>query len=113
MRIENIRDRGIYMKQKRITAVVTALACSAAMLTIVPMNMSVQAAELVSNVFEFEYEGWCASADTVQLSAEESIGTNGSRGMLVSGRKTPEDGAYSFKGLYLVGGQENTYSMQV
>lgn len=101
------------MKQKRITAVVTALACSAAMLTIVPMNMSVQAAELVSNDFEFEYEGWCASADTVQLSAEESIGTNGSRGMLVSGRKTPEDGAYSFKGLYLVGGQENTYSMQV
>lgn len=101
------------MRKRRLTAGLTAIACSAAMLTVVPMNLSVQAAELVNNSFEDEYEGWIGNADTVVLSAETDMGYRGSRGMLVSGRTTPADGACSYKGFYLTGGQTNTYNVMV
>ncbi|MCQ2434766.1 MAG: endo-1,4-beta-xylanase [Oscillospiraceae bacterium] len=101
------------MRKRRLTAGLTAIACSAAMLTVVPMNLSVQAAELVNNTFEEEYEGWIGNADSVVLSAEENMGYKGSRGMLVSDRSTSADGACSYKGFYLVGGQTNSYSAMV
>ncbi len=101
------------MRKRRLSAGLTAIACSAAMLTVVPMNLSVQAAELVNNTFEAEYEGWIGNSDLVVLSAEESMGFEGSRGMLVTGRTAPSDGACSYKGFYLTGGSENEYSVQV
>lgn len=102
------------MKQKKLIASLTAASCCVTLLSVFPKVVTpVCAAELVSNDFELEYEGWCAGADHVLLTAESGIGVNGTRGMLVSGRQTPAEGAYSYKGLYLVGGQANEYSMKV
>ncbi|MBP0966568.1 MAG: carbohydrate binding domain-containing protein, partial [Oscillospiraceae bacterium] len=98
------------MKWKRFAAAVTAAACSAAMLTTMPVSLA-EAATCVSNDFEAEYEGWYA--DAAQLTAVEGIGFGGTRGMLVSGRTAPQDGASSSKGFFLHGGVKYDYSVKV
>ena len=77
------------------------------------MNFAVQAETLVSNDFEVNYDGWCGNADTVQLTAADFAGWNGTRGMQVTGRETPQDGAASSKGFYLTGGTAYDYSVRV
>ncbi|MBR6717605.1 MAG: endo-1,4-beta-xylanase [Oscillospiraceae bacterium] len=100
------------MKWKRVSAVLTAAACSAAMLSTLPVSLA-EAAVCVSNDFEFEYEGWYSTSDAASLTAVKGIGYGGSRGMLVSGRTAPQDGAASSKGFFLHGGTNYNYSVQV
>lgn len=71
------------------------------------------AAEIVSNKFETSYGGWYECGDTVILHAENGRGVNGSKGMTVTGRQSPEDGAAADKHFYLTGGVRYRYSVQV
>ena len=102
------------MNLKKLYAAVTAVICCMGMAVCIPeMTNPVYAAEVVHNDFEVNYDGWYGNADAVSLTAGNGIGYSGSRGMTVSGRISPQDGASSAKGFYLTGGTEYTYSMQV
>ena len=84
------------MKLKRITSALTAIACTAGMLAVFPKVADVTyAAEAVRNDFEVTYEGWHGSTVDVDVTAAEGSGFAGSRGMIVSNRTTPSDGAAS------------------
>ncbi len=100
-------------RKGRLTAIATAAACSALMLTALPGGLMAGAQTLVSNDFERSYEGWHGSSEYVVVTAENGLGADASRGMTVSGRKTPSDGASSSKGLYLSGGVRYDYSVRV
>lgn len=102
------------MKVKKIAAGFTAMVCCTGMLAIFPGFIEMaSASELVHNDFEVNYDGWHGNADAVRLTAENGNGYENSRGMLVSGRTISTDGACSSKGLYLSGGINYRYSVQV
>lgn len=109
-----MKSGGLHMKHKRLLSAVTATVCCATLLTYLPsLPQMAKAAEIVSNDFEVNYEGWYGNADSVLLEAKQGVGYDNSRGMTVSGRTTPADGASSAKGLYLVGGKKYDYSVRV
>ena len=102
------------MNVRKLTASLTALACSAGMFAYFPAFLEkTYATEVVYNDFEVNYGGWYGNTDAVTLTAENGIGCDGSRGMVVSGRTNVTDGASAAKGFYLAGGVEYTYRMQV
>ncbi len=102
------------MRFKKITSGITALVCSAGIASYMPtVAERAFASEQVSNDFEVNYDGWYGNSDTVQLTAENGTGYNGSRGMNVSGRTSANDGASSSKGFYLSGAVKYDYSVQV
>ena len=102
------------MKMKRILAALTALTCCLGASASFPVfTGTVHAEELVYNDFEQNYDGWYGNADSVRLTAQNQAGYENSRGMLVSGRESANDGASSAKGFYLTGGTEYSYSAQV
>ena len=102
----------INMKMKKLTAMLTAVLCSASTLAAFPA-MNTAAVEAVGNDFEVNYEGWYAKGDTASIEAVEGAGYAGSRGMIVSNRASAQDGAASSKGFYMVGGVAYTYHVQV
>ena len=102
------------MKFKHILLLFLASFCgSATIFTSEDMSFSSQAAEVVRNDFERNYDGWFASANGVRLVATQGAGVDNSRGMVVTGRGAPREGASSSKGLYLKGGVSYDYSVQV
>ncbi len=102
------------MNWKKIAASLTAIACCGSIVSVMPEFLDeTYAAELVYNDFEVTYEGWYANADTADITANPGTGVNGSRGMTVTNRISPEVGASSSKGFYLSGGKEYDYSVQV
>ncbi len=102
------------MKLKRIASAVTAAVCAAGLASTLPaMTFTVSAAEVVSNDFEVNYDGWHGSDVEVSVTAENNKGYESSRGMIVSGRTSIDDGASSSKGFYLEGGVEYNYSAMV
>ena len=100
------------MNRKKLTATLTAILCAASTLASFPV-MNAQAVQTVYNDFETTYNGWHGSTTEVGFEAQDGAGYAGSRGMVVSGRKTAADGAASSKGLYLFGGVTYTYSVKV
>jgi len=101
------------MNLKKLCAAVTA-ACTVAVSGVFPTVFDhVSAYEAVHNDFEVSYEGWHESSPGVTVTAIDGKGADGSRGMLVSGRTSPEDGAQSSKGFYLSGGNEYNYSFSL
>lgn len=102
------------MKRKRLCAALTAVACTAAMMSVMPMQ-GVQASALVQNDFEVTFGGWYAeSAEySAELTAAEGNGFDGSRALKIVGRTSPADGAVSEKDLYLTGGRRYDYSVRV
>ena len=102
------------MNFRKTAASLTALMCSAGVLSVFPASVeNVGAADVVFNDFEANYDGWHGSDTSVELTAADGIGLGGSRGMAVTNRAVSTDGAESTKGLYLMGGIEYTYSVQV
>ena len=102
------------MNFKKIAASLTALVCCTGAVQAFPQLMdNTYAAEVVNNDFEVNYDGWHGSTVDVTLTAESGEGADSSRGMTVSDRTSPEDGASSSKGFYLWGGTEYKYSVQV
>ena len=105
---------GNHMKRKRISAVMTAAACAAVMLSSMPVSFA-QASQFVQNDFETTYGGWYSESanDAAVITAIDGIGFNGSRGMQITGRTDSQDGPVSEKDLFLVGGQRFEYSVRV
>ncbi|MGN1403355.1 MAG: endo-1,4-beta-xylanase [Ruminococcus sp.] len=103
------------MKGKKWVAAMTAALCCTGMLSAFPvLDSTISAAEAaVSNDFEVNYDGWYANGDAVQLKAVANGGYDNSRGMEVSCRQTPADGAGSEKGFYLAGGIAYGYRVRV
>ena len=102
------------MNVKKFAAGMTAMLCCAGVLSYLPpMPAKTYATEFVSNDFEANYDGWYGNADAVKLTAQYGVGVDGSRGMLVTGRTSLSDGASSSKGLYLEGGKDYNYSVEV
>ena len=102
------------MKIKKLFSAITAALCCSGIISYFPANQEyVTAVTLVSDDFETNYDGWHGSTDMVKLSADSFAGYNGSRGMTVSDRTNPTDGASSSKGFYLEGGVNYHYSIQV
>lgn len=102
------------MNLKKLTAALSALVCCGGMMSYIPFAAyDTYAAELVHNTFEVNYDGWHGSSDAVKLTAADGEGYSSSRGMIVSGRNVPSDGASSSKGFYLEGGEEYNYSVKV
>ncbi len=102
------------MNFKKIAAGLTAAVCCAGMISYIPKLSSKTFAEsAVYNDFEVNYDGWYGNADTVKIIAENDKGFGGTRGMVVSGRRSASDGASSSKGFYLYGGVEYSYSVRV
>ncbi|MDO5558936.1 MAG: endo-1,4-beta-xylanase [Oscillospiraceae bacterium] len=102
------------MHFKKIAAGITALACCVGMVSLQPFaGEKTYAAELVCNDFEVTYDGWYGNSDYVKLDALDEAGFDASRGMVVSGRQVPADGASSSKGFYLEGGVDYSYSVKV
>lgn len=102
------------MNTRKLAASLTAVVCSMGMLSYLPSFLApVSAMELVHNDFETNYDGWYANADAVSMTAKAGIGHKDSRGMEVSGRTCASDGVSSEKGLYLSGGETNTYRIWV
>ena len=102
------------MKVKKLVASLTAASCLSGVLSVMPdVVMHTYAAEIVANDFECSYEGWYNEADYTELTAENGIGADSSRGMKITGRLNKEDGVASSKGLYLFGGDKYTYSVKV
>ncbi|MBQ4465786.1 MAG: endo-1,4-beta-xylanase [Oscillospiraceae bacterium] len=99
------------MKLKKLTAALTAILCCAGTLTMFPEVTSHASVEAVGNSFERSYEGWISQ--NAQLTAVDGAGYLDSRGMVVSGRQNPTDGASSSKGFYLIGGVAYTYNVKV
>ena len=98
--------------KKRVISILTAVSCSLSMLGIMP-ELNAHAEEIVSNDFETSYGGWYELGDNVCLRSEAGIGIGGSKGMKVTGRQSPENGAESDKHFYLTGGVKYDYSVQV
>lgn len=102
------------MNTRKLAASLTAVVCSMGMLSYLPSFLApVSAVELVHNDFETNYDGWYANADAVSMTAKAGVGHKDSRGMEVSGRTCASDGVSSEKGLYLSGGETNTYRIWV
>lgn len=102
------------MKLKKGIAVFLAMVCSAGVFSTFSWNTPSYAAEaVVEDDFEVNYDGWYGNADAVQLTAANGGGHDETRGMVVSGRQVPADGASSEKGFYLDGGVEYTYCIWV
>lgn len=100
------------MKLKRFVSGLTSAVVGAGMITLLPvLTNNVYAAEVVSNDFEVSYEGWHHTEEEDILIPADGI--DGTRGMLVTGRNTPAEGAASSKGFYLWGGTEYDYSVMV
>ncbi|MCR4862606.1 MAG: endo-1,4-beta-xylanase [Ruminococcus sp.] len=102
------------MKKRRLLAAATTAACMSSFLTVLPGAVAPSyAASVVSNNFEETYEGWHGTTDEFQIKAVNGAGFENSRGMAVTGRTTPADGAASSKGLWLEGGINYTYNLKV
>ena len=102
------------MRFKKITSVLTAITCCSCMFAYMPSFVQDSyASEIVHNDFEVTYEGWHGTDYDVAVNAVENIGYQYSRGMLVSRRRTPQDGAEASKGLFLVGDIDYNYSIHV
>ena len=103
----------IILNKKRIAAAAVSALCLMSNFAVMPEYAGMQtfASEAVSNTFENSYEGWHHTEEEEILVPTE--GMDGTRGMLVTGRNTPEEGAASSKGFYLWGGTKYDYSVMV
>ena len=102
------------MNKKKICSAMTAAVCFSSVLVAMPqLTAPTYAASVVSNNFEETYEGWHGTTDEFQIEAINGAGFENSRGMAVTGRTTPADGAASSKGLWLEGGINYTYNLKV
>ncbi len=103
----------IKLNRKKLIAAATSAICFAANFAVMPQLAGMQtfASEAVNNTFEVTYEGWHHTEEDELLIPAD--GMNGTRGMLVTGRNTPDEGAASSKGFYLWGGTKYDYSVMV
>ena len=102
------------MNRKKLYAALTASACFMTTFASMPQLMtSTHAAEVTYDSFNESFDGWHGTDPANNIVPVENEGLNGSRGMAITNRKSPSEGAASTKGLYLFGGIKYNYSMNV
>ncbi|MBR4362094.1 MAG: endo-1,4-beta-xylanase [Ruminococcus sp.] len=102
------------MNRKKLYAALTAAATFATTFASMPQFLTpTQAAEVTYDSFDVSYDGWHGTDEANNIVPAEDAGLNGSRGMAVTNRKSPSEGAQSMKGLYLLGGVKYNYSVNV
>ena len=100
------------MNRKKLYAALTASACFMTTFASMPQLMtSTHAAEVTYDSFNESFDGWHGTDPANNIVPVENEGLNGSRGMAITNRKSPSEGAASTKGLYLFGGIKYNYSM--
>ena len=77
-----------------------------AFLTLLILQLAYAQSVLINDGFEVNYDGWFAGGDFANIKAHQGLGYNMSRGMKITDRQTPSDGAMSEKNFYLYGGEE-------
>ena len=101
------------MNRKKICAAMTAAICFSSVLAAMPnMITPTYTSAVVTDSFDVNYDGWYTNFDT-DIQAVNGKGFGGSRGMVVTGRTAPGDGAESSKKFYLSGGVDYTYNVSV
>ena len=100
------------MKARKFVAGVIAASMTLSALTVMP-NFLASAETLIDNTFDRNYDGWYATNPAQQLIADASAAHDSARGMIVTDRRSPEDGAESEKGYYIEGGIKYDYSVFV
>lgn len=68
---------------------------------------------VINDDFEVNYDGWTETGGFTEVKAHAGAAYSGSRGMEVTSRKFPSDGAVSEKGFYIDGGKTYKYSVFV
>jgi GH35 family endo-1,4-beta-xylanase len=68
---------------------------------------------VIRDDFEISYDGWTDTGAYTKVTAVAEAGYNSSRGMKVTGRRLPSEGAMSAKGFYIDGGEPYGYSVYV
>ena len=100
------------MKTRKLLAGLLSASLTFSALTVMPA-LQTSAAVLVDNGFERNFDGWYATNPASDLEAAADAAYKSARGMKVTDRRTPEDGAESEKGFYLEGGIKYHYSVYV
>lgn len=96
----------------KLAAGAVSAAMSLSMLATLPAGLA-SASVLVNDTFDRDFDGWYNVGDLTSLKANADAGLDSARGMTVSNRQTPADGAGSDKGFYLDGGMLYDYSIWV
>ena len=68
---------------------------------------------VIRDGFEINYDGWTNNGGCTRLTAVRGAGYNSARAMMVTDRKSPQDGAASDKGFYLESGETYNYNVYV
>jgi len=68
---------------------------------------------VIRDDFETSYDGWTDTGAYTRVTAAGEAGYMSARGLKVTGRRSPSDGAVSAKGFYLNGGEPYAYSVYV
>ena len=91
------------------------IAFAASILLALPFSLQSAYAQsvLLHDKFEVSYDGWFANGDYAKITALPGAGYSMSRGMKITDRHSPSEGAMSEKGFYLSGGEEYDYSVFV
>lgn len=99
--------------KKSILALLLVSATAVQSVPAFELNIKASAESIVKNDFEVSYGGWYENADNVRLSVENQNGINASKSMHVSNRQKASDGISSDKSLYLIGGKNYIYNVNV
>ena len=68
---------------------------------------------VINDDFEVSYDGWTETDAPTEIKARSGSAYSGNRGMEITNRSKPQDGAISQKGFYLNGGETYKYSVFV
>ncbi len=99
--------------KKSILALLLVSATAVQSVPAFEFDIKASAETIVKNDFEVSYGGWYENADNVRLSVENQNGINASKSMHVSNRQKVSDGISSDKSLYLTGGKNYVYNVNI
>lgn len=99
--------------KKSILALLLVSATAVQSVPAFEFDIKASAETIVKNDFEVSYGGWYENSDNVRLSVENQNGINASKSMHVSNRQKVSDGISSDKSLYLIGGKNYIYNVNI
>lgn len=99
--------------KKSILALLLVSATAVQSVPAFELDIKASAETIVKNDFEVSYGGWYENADNVSMSVENGEGIDGSKAMFVSDRHNASEGISSDKSLYLTGGKNYVYNVNI
>ncbi len=83
----------------------------AAVMLLLPLQfVHAESSLVIDDDFEVSYDGWTETDAPTEIKARHDAAYSGNRGIKITNRKTPQEGAVSQKGFYLDGGKTYQYS---